>query len=95
MSRWLWPQPDKKNWLVVTDVKKGIIRVYNEKGDLLTEKKDLSEVVVRLIEKNFFDTVGIKLSELGDPLNPVFRTEEETGKGEKKGGFVEPDPMFA
>ncbi len=83
MSKWLWPQPNKKNWLVVTDEKEGTIKVYNEKGDILTDKTNLSEVVVKLIEKNFFDTVGIKLSELGEPLNPAMESieEEETCTG--------------
>jgi len=76
MSKWLWPQPNKKNWLVVTDEKAGTIKVYSEKGELLTDKTNLSDVVVKLIEKNFFDTVGIKLSELGEPLNPAMEVIE-------------------
>ncbi|OFV67512.1 MAG: hypothetical protein SCAL_001430 [Candidatus Syntrophoarchaeum caldarius] len=92
----------------MTDEKAGTIKVYSEKGELLTDKTNLSEVVVKLIEKNFFDTVGIKLSELGEPLNPAMEKAvkechgcslstqaTESKETTKKQSFKEPDPMFA
>ena len=58
MAIWIWPQPGNKAWKVVSDYKAGTIKVYDEKGNLLMKKRDLSEAAIKVIEKNFFNVVA-------------------------------------
>ncbi len=63
MAIWAWMQPVDKMWKVVSDTKKGTILVYDEKSDLVLEKKGLSPEAVMLIEKHFLDVVATKMTE--------------------------------
>lgn len=63
MSIWIWLQPDKKAWKVISDYQKGIIIVYNEKGETILEKKGLSRAVISIVEANFLSMVATKLSD--------------------------------
>lgn len=73
MSIWIWLQPGNKAWKVVSDYEKGIIRVYNEKGEVLLEKRGLSKAVISIIEVHFLNVVATKLSDYesdGDYSSP-------------------------
>lgn len=85
--KYIWPQPNNKFWNVETDPKSGTILVKDPDGKILTKKENLSEIVVKLIEANFFDTVAIRLSEVGDPPKDK---EKQTNEFIKK----TIDPMF-
>ncbi len=63
MAIWAWMQPVDKMWKVVSDTKKGTILVYDEKSDLVLEKKGLSPEAVLLIEKHFLNIVATKMTE--------------------------------
>jgi hypothetical protein len=63
MSIWIWPQPGNKAWKVISDYEKGIIRVYNEKGEIILEKRGLSRAVISIVEANFLSMVATKLSD--------------------------------
>ena len=63
MSIWIWPQPGNKAWKVISDHEKGIIRVYNEKGEIILEKRGLSRAVISIVEANFLSMVATKLSD--------------------------------
>lgn len=56
-------QPVDKMWKVISDSRKGTILVYDEKSDLVLEKKGLSPEAVLLIEKHFLDVVATKMAE--------------------------------
>ncbi len=62
MAIWAWMQPVDKIWKVVSDVEKGTIHVYNEKSDLIMEKKGLSMESVSLIEKYFLEIVATRMT---------------------------------
>lgn len=61
MEVWNWTQPVDRIWKVVSDCEKGTILVYNEKHELILEKKGLSKESVALIEDNFFKHVADNL----------------------------------
>ncbi|MDY6964704.1 MAG: hypothetical protein SVM80_01865 [Halobacteriota archaeon] len=65
MGVWMWRQANKKYWRVETDVINGTIKVYDENGVIISDHSDLSKEAVELMEKNFFDTVGINEKEVG------------------------------
>ena len=64
MSIWIWLQPGNKTWKVISDYEKGIIRVYNEKGEIILEKRGLSRAVISIVEANFLSMVATKLSDI-------------------------------
>lgn len=64
MSIWIWLQPGNKAWKVISDYEKGIIRVYNEKGEIILEKRGLSRAVISIVEANFLSMVATKLSDI-------------------------------
>lgn len=64
MSVWLWLQPGNKAWKVILDYQMGTIKVYNEKGETLLEKKGLSRAVISIVENNFLSAVATRLSDI-------------------------------
>jgi hypothetical protein len=62
MSIWAWVQLVDRIWKVVTDPDKGMIRIYNEKDELISEQKGLEKGAVHLIEENFLNIVATKLT---------------------------------
>lgn len=58
MTVWIWLQPVDRIWKVVTDPEKGAVNVYNEKEELVMEKKDLKKEDVLFIEENFLGIVA-------------------------------------
>jgi len=63
MTIWAWIQPTDRVWKVVTDPEKGVVNVYNEKEELVMERKDMKKDAVLLIEENFLDVVATKLTD--------------------------------
>jgi hypothetical protein len=61
MSIWAWIQPVDRVWKVVTDSDKGMIKIYNEKDVLISEKRDLEKDAIYLIEETFLKIVATKL----------------------------------
>jgi len=59
-NRWSWQQASGKVFRVVSDAKKGYIRVYNEEGTLIMKKTHLTKDQVKIIEHNFLCRVSKK-----------------------------------
>jgi len=76
ISIWIWLQPGNKAWKVISDYEKGIIRVYNEKGEIILEKTGLSKAVISIIEAHFLNVVATKLSdyESGTDISSASKT---------------------
>ncbi|MDY6901419.1 MAG: hypothetical protein SWZ49_25590 [Cyanobacteriota bacterium] len=77
MDVWMWRQANNKYWRVETDTTNGTIKVYNEDGDIISDRDGLSKEVIDLIEKNFFDVVATKVdkpttSVPDDQFNPMY-----------------------
>jgi len=74
MEIWTWNQPVDRTWKVVSDRENGTILVYNEKNEVILEKKGLSKDAVALIENNFFKQVATNLTEVKPELidNPMY-----------------------
>lgn len=62
MSIWAWVQPVDRIWKVVTDSEKGIIKICNEKNELIFEQKDIGKGEVIMIEENFLQIVATRLT---------------------------------
>ena len=63
MAVWIWLQPVDRIWKVITDPEKGAVNVYNEREELVMERKDLKKEDVLLIEENFFNVVATRLTD--------------------------------
>jgi hypothetical protein len=68
MVIWLWAQPMDRIWKVVTDSEKGMVKIYDEKYDVVFEKKNLEKTAVCLIEENFFEIVAEKVIFEDEPM---------------------------
>ena len=62
MGIWVWLQPGNKIWKVISNYEKGTIIVYNEKGEILLEKRGLTREIITIIETNFLNVVATPLS---------------------------------
>jgi len=67
MGIWAWIQPVDRIWKVISDDEKGTIYVYNEKSELVMERKGMSKEEISFIEKNFLQIVATNLS--GDKVS--------------------------
>ena len=77
MGVWMWKQVSQKYWRVETDVLKGILKVMDEDGNIISDNNGLSKEAVELMEKNFFDEVAqevvIDVSNVSDDkYNPMY-----------------------
>ena len=63
MGIWVWVQPGYRIWKVISNYQNGTIRVYNENGDVILDKRGLTREVISIIEANFFDKVATRVSE--------------------------------
>lgn len=73
MTIWAWLQPGDKIWKVISDYENGAICVYDEKGEIIMEKKNLSKTAIQLIEENFLGKVATHLN--GKDLNNKINIE--------------------
>jgi hypothetical protein len=65
---WIWMRSRKKPFKVISDPEKGIIEVYNESGEIVIRKENLSRRQVEFVEKNYLSMVARKV---GDHLPRV------------------------
>jgi len=68
MGIWAWVQPVDRIWKVISDDEKGTLYVYNEKSELVMERKGMSKEEISFIENNFLQIVATNLS--GDKVSP-------------------------
>lgn len=76
MGIWAWVQPVDRIWKVVSDEEKGELLVYNEKSDLVMERKGLSKEELSFIEQNFLNIVATSLSGNKPNLSEVTETKK-------------------
>lgn len=69
MSLWAWVQPIDRIWKIVTDPENGMIKIYNEKDELISEHKDLEKEDISLIEEHFLKIVASRLT--GEDMNKM------------------------
>ena len=62
MTVWAWVQPVDRIWKVISDNENGRLCVYNEKSELIMERKGMSKEEVSFIEQNFLQIVATNLS---------------------------------
>ena len=60
---WAWLQSNNRIYKVVSNPIKGTIEVYDEKGNLVMKRENLSKKAVEVIEKNFLEVTAKKLNE--------------------------------
>jgi hypothetical protein len=85
MGVWAWLRPGDRVWKVVSDYEKGTIQVFDEKGNLIMEKKGLTKEAMTIVEKNFLDVTATNLEDSAQ------RTDgDDTGKKSS-----DENPMYA
>jgi hypothetical protein len=62
MGIWAWVQPVDRIWKVISDDENGTLYVYNEKSELVMERKGMSKEEISFIEDNFLQIVATNLS---------------------------------
>lgn len=70
---WSWKFPSGKVYKVVSSPEKGTIMVYNPKGDVVQENKDMTPEQIKLIEENFLGTTTYETNQMKYPVE----SEEE------------------
>jgi len=78
---WAWTKSKRKTYKVISDPEKGIIEVYNERGDIVLRRDNLSRRHVELVEKRVLSAVAKRTDEhattkpprppAGDPFDPM------------------------
>ncbi|MGB2841910.1 MAG: hypothetical protein WBC40_05485 [Halobacteriota archaeon] len=58
---WAWLMPGGKVYRVVTNPVEGTIKVYDPTGKLAKQDEKLSREAVKIIERNFLETVATKV----------------------------------
>ena len=84
MGVWAWLRPGNRIWKVISDPEKGTIQVFDEKGQLILEKKDLTREAMEVVEKNFLDVTATNVD--------AQRIDEELP--EKEGGKKREDDIM-
>ncbi|MEM0467100.1 MAG: hypothetical protein QXX20_05840 [Candidatus Thermoplasmatota archaeon] len=59
---WAWLQVNGRIFKVISDAEKGIIEVFDDNGELLIRKINLTREQVHLVEQNFLHHVAKKLN---------------------------------
>ena len=73
MGIYAWIQPVDRIWKVVSDTEKGTLLVYNEKNELILDRKGMTKEEVSFIEDNFLQIVATNLNP--DKVNTPQLTE--------------------
>ncbi len=60
---WAWLQSNNRVYKVVSNPNNGTIEVYDEKGNLVMKRENLSKKAVEIIEKNFLEVSAKKLND--------------------------------
>ncbi len=58
---WAWLMPSGKIYRVLTNPRDGTVKVYGSNGKLTRKDENLTEEVIKLIEKNFLDVVATRV----------------------------------
>jgi len=61
---WAWLQSKGNILKVVSNAKKGTIKVYNEKGKIVIKKTNLTKEQVKIVEESFLSFVAKKLNDI-------------------------------
>ncbi len=72
---WAWLQINGKIFKVISDSERGVIEVFDDKGELLIRKINLTKEQVILVEQNFLHHVAKKLN---GSHSPCTKQEKET-----------------
>jgi hypothetical protein len=67
---WTWVQAKRRHYRVISDPERGLIEVYNERGEIVLRKENLSRRLVEMVEKNFLSSVAKRLNERSTPKSP-------------------------
>ena len=62
MGLYAWIQPVDRIWKVVSDPEKGTLLVYNEKNEVILDRKGMTREEVSFIEENFLQIVATNLN---------------------------------
>ena len=65
---WYWKQSKGNKLKVISNRAKGTLKVFNEKGKLIFERKDLTEKQLKIVEENFLAVVTNKIKNMGKSL---------------------------
>ena len=85
MNVWAWVQPDNKIWKIVSDYEQGYICVYDDKKNLIFERRGLPKDIITYIESNLLEGLAINMSE---------KSKEETVCKEHKAPAAFDNPMY-
>jgi len=85
MGVWAWLRPGNRIWKVISDHEKGTICVYDEKNNIVMEKKGLTRDAIEIVEKNFLNTAATNLDKKGK--SPTNEPEGESNR-------IDDDPMY-
>ncbi len=70
-----WKQAKGNVFKVITNIKKGTLKVYNEKGKKIFERKNLSAKELKVVEENFLKIVtqmgNIRKKSFNDDFDPM------------------------
>jgi hypothetical protein len=70
-----WKQAKGNVFKVITNIKKGTLKVYNEKGKKIFERKNLSVKELKIVEENFLKIVSqmgnISKKSFNDDFDPM------------------------
>ena len=64
---WAWLQAKGRIFKVITNTQTGTIKVYDEKGNMVMEKKNMSRKQVEIVEESFLSVVAKRLN--GEPTS--------------------------
>ena len=59
---WAWLQAKGRIYKVISNTQTGTIKVYDEKGNMVMEKKNLSSKQVEIVEESFLSVVVKRLN---------------------------------
>ena len=62
MNVWAWVQPNNKIWKIVSDYEQGFICVYDDKENLIFERRGLPKDIITYIESNLLEGLAINIS---------------------------------
>jgi hypothetical protein len=65
-----WNQPSGKVWIVETNIEEKYIKTTDENGNIISDKRDLSEGAIKLVEENFLTVVTSE--DIKSEYNPMY-----------------------
>ncbi len=77
MGIWAWIQPVDRIWKVVSDSDKGTLFVYNEKNELIMNRKGMTREEISFVEDNFLKVVATDLGGNKEIASPAIETSKQ------------------